>query len=82
MRYLAARFPITLVVLGMETALLLGGLGSPPAGLWRILAAPAYLVHLALFQLIPGWGVAYIPLLLVVAMTVDVLVNRRRGARH
>jgi len=64
----------------METALLLAGVGWPPAAVWRLLAAPPYLVHLVLSQIIPGWGVAYIPLLLGVAMTVDVLVYRRRVA--
>ena len=57
----------------LELALVVAGTGAAPAALWRVLAIPGYMVHLALSQLLPGGFFAYAAVFIAGGIAVDVI---------
>jgi hypothetical protein len=76
-----AKAPFTIVAVILELALILAGNGVPPSRLWRLLAAPAYAIHLGLSLILPGGFLVYATILIVCAAALDVAISFGDGRR-
>lgn len=75
------RAPFTIVAVVLELALILAGSGVPPSHLWRVLAAPAYAIHLGLSLILSGGFLVYATILIVGAAALDWAIHRRASFR-
>lgn len=71
------RAPFTIVAVVLELALMFAGSGVPPSHLWRVLAAPAYAIHLGLSLILPGGFLVYATILIAGAAVLDWAIHRR-----